>query len=120
MAAIADRLPALVLMALVLDVTPLAQAATSQHAPGIQARQAPRAWLQMPPRPDGTIPKLLSQTGAFADTPNLIPATGLIPYELVVPFWSDGASKQRWIALPAGKIRFAATGEWRFPPGTVS
>jgi uncharacterized repeat protein (TIGR03806 family) len=119
MASIADRLPGLVLMALVLGVTRLASASTHAHAYGILARQTPHAWLHMPPRSDGPVPKLLSQTGAFVDTPNLVPAAGLIPYELVVPFWSDGASKQRWIALPAGKIRFAATGEWHFPPGTV-
>jgi uncharacterized repeat protein (TIGR03806 family) len=73
----------------------------------------------MPPREDGHIPKRLSQTGAFADTSKLIPAPGLIPYDLVVPFWSDGASKQRWISVPAAKIKFRPTGEWVFPPGTV-
>jgi uncharacterized repeat protein (TIGR03806 family) len=120
MAAIADRLPVLVLMALALGVTRLAHATPPAHAYGIASRHAPHAWLHMPSRADGPIPKRLSQTGAFADTRDLIPAAGLIPYQLVVPFWSDGASKQRWIALPAeGKIHFAATGEWQFPPGTV-
>jgi uncharacterized repeat protein (TIGR03806 family) len=73
----------------------------------------------MPPRADGKIPLLLSQTGVFSDTAKRIPSTGLIPYELVVAFWSDGADKSRWIALPSGNITFSATGEWRFPPGTV-
>jgi uncharacterized repeat protein (TIGR03806 family) len=104
----------------VLGVTPLAHASEPAQSYGIQASHAPTAWLHMPSRADGAIPKRLSQTGAFVDTRHLIPAAGLIPYELVVSFWSDGASKQRWIALPAGeKIRFAATGEWQFPPGTV-
>jgi uncharacterized repeat protein (TIGR03806 family) len=120
MAAIADRLPVLVLMALALGVTRLAHATPPAHAYGIASRHAPHAWLHMPPRADGPIPKRLSETGAFTDTRHLIPAAGLIPYQLVVPFWSDGASKQRWIALPEGrKIHFAATGEWQFPPGTV-
>jgi len=73
----------------------------------------------MPPRADGKIPLLLSETGVFSDTAKRIPSTGLIPYELVVAFWSDGADKSRWVALPSGNIAFSATGEWRFPPGTV-
>jgi uncharacterized repeat protein (TIGR03806 family) len=73
----------------------------------------------MPQSADGKIPQLLSQTGAFTDTAKRIPAEGLIPYGLNVPFWSDGADKSRWMALPAGKIGFAATGEWQFPAGTV-
>jgi chitobiase/beta-hexosaminidase-like protein len=37
-----------------------------------------------------------------------------------VSFWSDGAAKKRWIALPPGeRISFAPTGPWRFPAGTV-
>jgi uncharacterized repeat protein (TIGR03806 family) len=63
---------------------------------------------------------LLSQTGAFADTPRLIPAPGLIPYVVNAPLWSDGAVKTRWMALPGEeKIAFAEKGEWAFPNGTV-
>ena len=86
---------------------------------GIDTRIVPQAYLRMPPRADGNIPALLSQTGAFSDTRNLVPAAGLIPYDLSVPFWSDGAQKSRFIAVPKAKITFAATGEWRFPKGTV-
>ncbi len=74
----------------------------------------------MPPRADGAVPPLLSQTGAFRDLRRLLPSDGLIPYDLIVPFWSDGAAKSRWIAVPAGgRIKFAPTGEWAFPAGTV-
>jgi uncharacterized repeat protein (TIGR03806 family) len=73
----------------------------------------------MPRLANGKFPPLLSQTGAFDDVRNLIPATGLIPYDLVVAFWSDGASKSRWAAVPSAKIQFSPTGEWRFPQGTV-
>jgi uncharacterized repeat protein (TIGR03806 family) len=62
---------------------------------------------------------LLSQTGAFKDTRNLVPSDGLIPYDLVVSFWSDGASKLRWISVPKEPIGFAPTGEWTFPAGLV-
>jgi uncharacterized repeat protein (TIGR03806 family) len=98
----------------------LAVCSSCQPTPyGLASRVAPKPYLQMPPRADGKIPVLLSQTGVFSDTAKRIPSKELIPYELVVAFWSDGADKSRWIALPNGKIAFSANGEWRFPPGTV-
>ena len=50
----------------------------------------------------GGLPTTLSATGLFADTAQLAPKPGLIDYDVNVPFWSDGARKQRWFALPAG------------------
>jgi uncharacterized repeat protein (TIGR03806 family) len=86
---------------------------------GLASRVPTKPYLQMPPLADGKIPALLSQTGVFSNTARRIPNTGLIPYELIEAFWSDGADKSRWIALPGGKITFSPGGEWRFPPGTV-
>jgi uncharacterized repeat protein (TIGR03806 family) len=48
-----------------------------------------------------------------------VPDDALIPYDLIVPFWSDGAAKLRWVSVPIEKIKFAPTGEWIFPRGTV-
>jgi uncharacterized repeat protein (TIGR03806 family) len=77
-------------------------------------------YLAMPGNAGGTMPRLLSQTGAFKNVAELRPARGLIPYDVIVPFWSDGAEKSRWISVPAGqKIKFTETGEWVFPRGTV-
>jgi uncharacterized repeat protein (TIGR03806 family) len=73
----------------------------------------------MPERAAGDLPARLSQTGAFKDTVRLVPNDALIPYDLIVSFWSDGAAKSRWIAVPDQKIKFAPTGEWSFPTGTV-
>jgi len=75
--------------------------------------------LRMPARADGKIPPLLSQTGVFSDTPKRIASPGLIRYDLNVAFWSDGANKERWIAVPKGRIVFSPAGEWHFPAGTV-
>jgi uncharacterized repeat protein (TIGR03806 family) len=55
----------------------------------------------------------------FSDTAKRVPSKALIPYDLIVAFWSDGAEKSRWIAVPSGKIAFSRTGEWHFPRGTV-
>jgi glucose/arabinose dehydrogenase/mono/diheme cytochrome c family protein len=72
-------------------------------------------------------PVLLSQTGAFSDLVNLIPSPGMIPYELIEPFWSDGSDKARWIAIPNNgthnsaeeQIQFSENGKWVFPKVTV-
>ena len=72
-------------------------------------------------------PPLLSQTGAFTDLENLTATEGLIPYGLIEPFWSDGAEKYRWMALPNDgtydsaeeRIGFSESGDWTFPVGSV-
>ena len=82
----------------------------------VSARPAARPYLNMPADEHGAIPTLLSETGAFIDTRALTPNPALLPYDLNVPFWSDGADKRRWIALPQGEpIHFATTGEWGLP-----
>ena len=106
----------------VMAAVPLGRAhsAPTAAAYGIESRTAPKPYLNMPPLASGPIPKLLSQTGAFTDTANMVPAPGLIPYDLIVPFWSDGATKTRYIAVPKGeRIGFSPTGEWTFPAGVV-
>jgi uncharacterized repeat protein (TIGR03806 family) len=84
-----------------------------------------------PPQAKGPeFPRKLSETGLFADTAKLAPATGLIPYSVNAELWADGASNERYIALPGdSKIEFEtitypqpAPGSvpgWRFPNGTV-
>jgi len=72
-------------------------------------------------------PALLSQVGAFTDLASKTPVDGCIPYELNVPFWSDGAVKSRWVCVPndgshntaAEKISYSERGIWDFPAGTV-
>jgi uncharacterized repeat protein (TIGR03806 family) len=67
-------------------------------------------------------PLHLSETGVFVDTASaqLEPSPGFLPYDVITPLWSDGASKQRWLSLPdAAAIGFSETGSWSFPEGTV-
>jgi uncharacterized repeat protein (TIGR03806 family) len=97
-----------------------ADSPSAAAATGISSYLAPRAYLHMPAQIDGPLPLLLSQTGAFLDTARLVPNPGLIPYDLIVPFWSDGAAKIRYVAIPKGQqIGFTADAEWSFPAGTV-
>lgn len=110
----------LVAVALLGGLLTLARALVPQgHAYGLDTRHAPHAFLNMPETVDGKIPVLLSQTGVFRDVRNLTASDGLIPYELIVPFWSDGARKSRWVAIPQGQVHYSPTGEWAFPNGTV-
>ncbi len=72
-------------------------------------------------------PATLSATGAFTNLPNLTPRAGLIPYKPNSPLYSDGAEKQRWLAVPndgdanteGEKIRYSADGSFDLPPGGV-
>ncbi len=75
-------------------------------------------------------PRKLSETGLFASTKDHVPAAGLIPYSVNAPLWSDGAEKDRFIALPGDtRIEFDdvvyphgpeySDVGWRFPDGTV-
>ena len=79
---------------------------------------------------ESSFPRRLSDTGLFADTARHIPAKGVIPYSVNSELWSDGATKERFIAVPGeGRIEFEtvtypqpAPGSvpgWRFPDGTV-
>jgi uncharacterized repeat protein (TIGR03806 family) len=67
-----------------------------------------------------TAPTMLTATGCVNSSNASQAATGLIPYGINAPFWSDGADKDRWMALPDGRnISVQSDGDWSFPNGTV-
>lgn len=73
-----------------------------------------------PPSGSGTAPATLSATGCVNPGDPKQPAAGLIPYGINAPFWSDGATKDRWIGLPDGSnITVQSNGDWDFPDSTV-
>lgn len=71
------------------------------------------------------LPPTLFHTGAFTNlhtlaspTAALTPNTGMVPYDLNVPFWSDNALKTRWFQAPTNQdFGFAAEGNWTLPSG---
>jgi uncharacterized repeat protein (TIGR03806 family) len=64
--------------------------------------------------------ELLSATGCFDPADPKRPAEGLIPYEVNAQLWSDGAAKERYLAIPNGtRITVGADGDWEFPEGSV-
>src|ERR1041385_4802787 len=68
--------------------------AAAPYAYGLVSRAPAKPYIAMPGRAAGPIPSLLSQTGAFRDLASLSPAGALIPYDINVSFWSDGAQKR--------------------------
>ena len=89
-------------------------------------------WLKKAPKQTKVVdfPRKLSQTGLFASTKDHRTAKALIPYSVNSPLWSDGATKERFLALPGtSKIEFEtvtypqpAPGSqpgWRFPHNAV-
>lgn len=65
-------------------------------------------------------PQLLSDFACVNPVDPSQPTGSMIPYEINVPFWSDGADKERWMALPDGTtITVETDGSWTFPIGTV-
>ena len=94
---------------------------------GLLANAFLPAFLNMPATYQGALPRLLSQTGVFSNTPAMVPTNGLIPYAPNTPLWSDGALKTRYFTVPGSsgppapdrQIAFAPTGSWNFPAGSV-
>jgi uncharacterized repeat protein (TIGR03806 family) len=98
------------------------------HAYGLTNVPPAPAFYNMPPTfTSGAIPALLSQTGVFTNTPNMVPAASLIPYAPNVQLFSDNAQKVRYFSIPntgapytpEEQIAYAPTFTWSFPAGTV-
>jgi hypothetical protein len=64
-------------------------------------------------------PRLLSQTGLYANVATLkIDARNRL-FSPQYPLWSDGATKRRWVQLPGGsQINVANLEKWDLPVGT--
>jgi putative heme-binding domain-containing protein len=81
------------------------------------------------PDTSATFPRRLSETGLFASLDEMRSAPGVVPYQVQVARWMDGAKGQRWIALPgtdtvklAGSARVELAGQGTkavYPEGTV-
>jgi uncharacterized repeat protein (TIGR03806 family) len=70
--------------------------------------------------PGPSFPARLSKTGCVDPQDPKRPASGLIPFSVNAALWSDGAEKDRWIALPDGKrITIGADGDFDLPAGSV-
>ena len=66
-------------------------------------------------------PKKLSDTGLFESAKNNRPRASLLPYDVIVPQWLDGAKSERHVMLPEDDphIAFGGRRGWTFPDGSV-
>lgn len=77
-----------------------------------------------PERPSAAIevaplPQRLSETGLFTDATARTIDPAHLAFTPQYPLWTDGATKRRWLHLPAGtSIDAAQADAWEFPVGT--
>jgi uncharacterized repeat protein (TIGR03806 family) len=79
---------------------------------------------RMVPRPNEAaappFPTRLSDTGLFTSVSDHRVDPGLIPYSINAPGWADGASAERFIALPGeSKMKYRRSRGWEFPDGAA-
>src|SRR5690606_3558315 len=76
-----------------------------------------RIVFESPPNADA-VPETLSATGCVSEADPSQPAPGLVPYSVNAPFWSDGAQKERWLAVPdENTIAIQTNSDWDLPIG---
>lgn len=65
------------------------------------------------------LPQRLSEAGLYSDASMTTVGAEYVPYTPAFELWSDGASKRRWMRLPAGAcIDTTNIDDWVFPVGT--
>ena len=70
--------------------------------------------------PKHPFPRKLSESGLFASVKAHRMAPGVIPYSVNSPLWSDGADKERFMAVPGVQtVAYKSSRAWGFPQGTV-
>ena len=73
-----------------------------------------------PAQPADPFPTKLSETGLFDSVAAHQLKPGIVPYSVNAPFWSDGALKERWMAIPGEEtIDYTTSRGWNFPNGSV-
>ncbi len=106
----------LVIFFLCISIT---QQARAQEEPYGLKERVPNTSLRIN-LSEGPPAQRLSQTGLFTDIASHTVSPGLIPYAVNSPFWSDGAIKTRYFAVPEqSQVEFSAEDHWIFPPNTV-
>ena len=64
-------------------------------------------------------PRKLSDTGVYSSVRDGRMAPGVIPYSVNAPYWADGASMERYFALP-GSTQITDPRSWAYPDGMVA
>ncbi len=79
--------------------------------------------LEREPPPTGPLPEFprrLSGAGLFSDVAKLTPLPGVLPYDVNVPGWHDGATAVHHLALPGNEaLQYRPSKSWQLPDGAV-
>ncbi len=88
------------------------------HTGGIYKMEVNPASLR--PSENPKFPTKLSETGIFESVSEHRVAPGVMSYSVISPAWNDGATAQRFMAIPGTeKIEYADNRGWKFPDGSV-
>ncbi|MDH3623669.1 MAG: hypothetical protein OEQ49_07320 [Myxococcales bacterium] len=88
----------------------------ARSGPALEPRPESQTCLAL----SSEMPRLLSETGCFADLQELEPGPDLIPYEVNSALWTDGAFKPRYMVVPpSSQIAIRNDGTWEFPEGSI-
>lgn len=84
-------------------------------------RLEPTTEADIPAKP---FPTRLTETGLFASVPDHIPHPAALPFDVAAPQWADGATMERFAAMPGldrivQKPQKNAGGAWTLPNGSV-
>lgn len=94
---------------------------TSPALQGTAGAPAPAPQPVAPATEPVAVSALLSETGLYADMGTRTLASGVMSFSPRFELFSDGATKQRYISLPAGtQIDTTDMDDWRYPVGTKS
>jgi uncharacterized repeat protein (TIGR03806 family) len=76
--------------------------------------------LEPSPRQVSSFPTTLSATGCLDPSDLTTPKAGVLEYDVIAELWSDGARKERYLAIPDDRrISVDDQGNLLFPVGTV-
>jgi hypothetical protein len=69
------------------------------------------------PRPGAPPATRLSELGLISDVDTLTPGPGVLPYQVALPLYADGADKHRWLWLPPDTHLSYSEDRWGVPVG---
>lgn len=109
-----------------LAQTPLQLVSFGEDSAGelylLDYQRSQQIW-QLSPQPQQVesrqFPELLSGTGIFRDVSRQLPETGVLEYSIAIEQWQDGATSQRWLALPGTEPLLHEGGRWIYPDDAV-